>query len=124
MNKKNNNPFNAQVSDANALNGRVSSKTQRPERCYQPYGSTKKTTLQLEPLHLHFQAACERNPLLRAALEYAAEGLHVLPLAPLGTANLVPVHEASNDPVTIRAWWAQWPNANIGIATGNPGGRR
>ena len=29
------------------------------------------------------------------------------------------VNSASDDPAQVRAWWAQWPNANIGIATGN-----
>lgn len=28
------------------------------------------------------------------------------------------VKDASKDPVQIRAWWGKWPNANIGIATG------
>ncbi|MFW7381791.1 MAG: DUF3987 domain-containing protein [Oligoflexus sp.] len=27
--------------------------------------------------------------------------------------------DASNDPVTICRWWSQWPDANIGIATGS-----
>lgn len=28
------------------------------------------------------------------------------------------VLEASADPVTIAGWWAQWPEANVGLATG------
>ena len=28
------------------------------------------------------------------------------------------VHDASRDPETIRRWWTEWPEANIGIATG------
>jgi len=28
---------------------------------------------------------------------------------------------ASNDPSTIRKWWAKWPDANIGIAAGKSG---
>jgi hypothetical protein len=27
-------------------------------------------------------------------------------------------NDATTDPVTIRKWWSQWPDANIGIATG------
>src|SRR5262245_23577095 len=26
--------------------------------------------------------------------------------------------DASDDPEQVRAWWAQWPDANVGIATG------
>lgn len=29
---------------------------------------------------------------------------------------------ASDDPLQVRAWWGQWPGANIGIATGKPSG--
>ncbi|SNR58671.1 Bifunctional DNA primase/polymerase, N-terminal [Actinoplanes regularis] len=28
------------------------------------------------------------------------------------------LHEASTDPAQIRRWWARWPHANIGLATG------
>ena len=28
-------------------------------------------------------------------------------------------HDGTTDPSQIRAWWARWPDANIGIATGN-----
>jgi putative DNA primase/helicase len=28
------------------------------------------------------------------------------------------VHDATTDPEQIRKWWRQWPNANIGVATG------
>lgn len=29
---------------------------------------------------------------------------------------------ATSDEATVRRWWSQWPNANIGIATGRPSG--
>jgi len=32
------------------------------------------------------------------------------------------VKDASTDPETIRGWWDQWPNANVGIATGECSG--
>jgi putative DNA primase/helicase len=32
------------------------------------------------------------------------------------------VKDASSDVDKIRAWWSQWPDANIGIATGTPSG--
>lgn len=69
-----------------------------------------------------------------AALSYAAHGWHVLPvwgMQPDGTCacgnprceqqGKHPItprgqHDASTDPRQIEAWYAQWPNANIGIA--------
>jgi hypothetical protein len=30
--------------------------------------------------------------------------------------------DATTDPGVIRGWWARWPNANIGIATGKKSG--
>jgi hypothetical protein len=29
--------------------------------------------------------------------------------------------DATTDPARIRAWWRRWPDANIGVATGEPG---
>lgn len=54
------------------------------------------------------------------ALEYASQGLAVFPVKPRGKAPLTPNghNAATTDPETIRAWWMQWPQANIGIATG------
>ncbi len=74
--------------------------------------------------------------MLDAALAYARHGIPVLPLhAPaLGgrcscgraTCERPGKHprlrhgltEASTDPLTIEAWWARWPEANIGLRTG------
>lgn len=33
------------------------------------------------------------------------------------------LNEATTDPEQIRRWWARWPEANIGWATGQPSGR-
>jgi len=57
----------------------------------------------------------EVNPILAAALDYATQGLQVLPL--IGKAPLVKngLHDASSDPDLIRAWWHRWPWANVGI---------
>lgn len=69
------------------------------------------------------------------ALEYAGNGLAVLPLHSIvndrcscGNPNCASpgkhplnsngVHGATKDEATIRGWWQQWPWANIGIATG------
>lgn len=32
------------------------------------------------------------------------------------------VHAATTDPATIQQWWNRWPNANIGVATGDVSG--
>lgn len=67
--------------------------------------------------------------LLAAALRYASAGWPVFPCTPDGTA--APDHkapltahgfkDATTDPARIRAWWHRWPDANVAIATGEPG---
>ena len=62
--------------------------------------------------------ADSNNRMLLEALEYAASDWPVFPLLP-NTKRPATTHglkDASTDPETIRAWWARWPNANIGIA--------
>jgi hypothetical protein len=61
-----------------------------------------------------------RNPLLEAALDLASRGFRVFPLRP---GEKIPrikgwKDAATTDPEQIRGWWAQFPHANIGIATG------
>ncbi len=78
------------------------------------------------------------NPLLDAALNYAGRGLRVFPVFE-ATSNGgcacwrgtscpdVGKHprthrgfkDATCDETAIRAWWTRWPNANIGIRTGD-----
>lgn len=60
----------------------------------------------------------EVSPLAAAALELAATEHHVFPCVPGGKAPLTPQGhlDATTDADTIRAWWAQYPTANIGIA--------
>lgn len=88
------------------------------------------------------------SDLLTTALAYAKAGLYVIPLhepilnatgecigCTCGNNHLTPKGEpdtsrgkhpridqwrelASNDPEQIRAWWEEWPTANIGIAAG------
>jgi hypothetical protein len=59
--------------------------------------------------------------MLDAALWYATK-LHwpVFPLKPRGKQPLTRhgFKEATSNPDTVRDWWAQWPDANIGIPTG------
>ena len=58
---------------------------------------------------------------LAAALEYAALGLRVFPCLPRDKRPAVAhgFKEATTDADQIRAWWTRWPDANIGIATGD-----
>lgn len=80
------------------------------------------------------------NPLENAALHYAIAGYPVFPLHnPIFAGDAVRcscrdwkncnkvgkhprtwhgVKDATTDLETIRGWWRQWPNANIGLATG------
>ena len=76
--------------------------------------------------------------LLEAALTYAQRGFRVLPLNSIrngvctcGNAQCKSpgkhpltargALEASADEIQIKGWWAQWPNANIGLAMGDHG---
>lgn len=76
---------------------------------------------------------------MKAALAYAGLGWRVLPLHDVRSgacscgkpdcksAGKHPREAAwqktaSNDPATITGWWAAWPNANVGIATGEASG--
>jgi KaiC/GvpD/RAD55 family RecA-like ATPase len=62
----------------------------------------------------------ETVSMLEAALSYAARGWAVFPLAPRSKRPLTAhgVHDASTDPVRIRAWWEGYPDANVGLACG------
>jgi hypothetical protein len=60
------------------------------------------------------------DDLKSAALGYAQNGLYVFPLRPQGKEPLTPkgYKDASNDIEQVEKWWAQWPDANIGLVTG------
>lgn len=65
-----------------------------------------------------------KNFLCETALEYINVGMSVFPLQERSKIPLT-AHgflDASKDPQQIRTWWQQWPNANIGIATGPASG--
>lgn len=56
-----------------------------------------------------------------AAHDYADVGIAVFPLRPTGKTPLTRngFKNATTDQVQISDWWAQWPDANIGIPTGH-----
>jgi hypothetical protein len=59
-----------------------------------------------------------------AARWYARRGLHVHPLRPRSKLPLLPEWQrrATTEADTLAAWWARWPDAGIGIATGAASG--
>lgn len=66
----------------------------------------------------------KRPALLSAALKYAERGIPVFPLRPGGKKPLTPrgFKDATTDHDQIRRWWRRWPDANIGIPTGERSG--
>jgi hypothetical protein len=79
------------------------------------------------------------NPLLSAALEYAALGWRVIPLhhvtgnscsctkTDCGSPGKHPrtangLKDGTTDAATIRRWWTRWPAANVGVCTGPDSG--
>lgn len=59
-----------------------------------------------------------------AALELAALGFRVFPVAPRGKKPLIKQWQraATTDPEQVAHWWQKMPNANIGLATGKESG--
>ncbi|WP_306132156.1 bifunctional DNA primase/polymerase [Roseivivax marinus] len=82
------------------------------------------------------RAALFRKKLLSAALDYAENGYPVFPammvegqkkpLVKWGKGEdghpILRMRRATTDPVTIKAWWARWPLAMIGMPTGERSG--
>jgi hypothetical protein len=66
--------------------------------------------------------ANSENPFLRSALFYALKlQWRVFPIKPRAKQPPLTKHgclDASSDEKQIRAWWAKWPQANVGVATG------
>ena len=59
-----------------------------------------------------------------AALAFARVGVPIFPCARGGKRPYTPAgfHDASCDAGVVRAWWARWPGANIGLPTGSASG--
>lgn len=57
--------------------------------------------------------------MLDHALALAAKGFHVFPLRPGSKLPAIKGYpeKATRDPEQIKAWWAKWPEANVGIST-------
>jgi hypothetical protein len=79
------------------------------------------------------------NPQLAAALDYATRGWPVVPLHTLDEAGRCSCqkpkcsvgkhprtenghHDATTDKGIIEAWWQKWPDANVGLRTGEASG--
>lgn len=65
------------------------------------------------------------NKLLSSALWYATHlGWHLFPVEPAGKKPLLKAwqKQATSMPETLRKWWAEWPSAGIGLATGEASG--
>lgn len=64
------------------------------------------------------------NEFYEAAITYINQGFAVFPLARRSKKPLTAhgVKDASKDPAVVKGWWQQWPDANIGIATGQISG--
>lgn len=64
------------------------------------------------------------QPLSEAALHYARRGIPVFPCEPGGKRPLTAhgFKDASADPETVKAWWRSYPNASIGMPTGEASG--
>lgn len=60
---------------------------------------------------------------LELALEWARAGCRVLPVNGNNKRPLVPAWQevCTTDETQIREWWARYPSARVGIATGEPG---
>lgn len=66
----------------------------------------------------------QEQTLLETALTYAQDGIPVFPCVPGGKNPLTNngFYDATTNEAQIREWWNRWPDANIGIPTGQASG--
>ncbi len=66
----------------------------------------------------------EDNQILAAALDYAAMGWRIIPIRPKSKLPLIKAWQknATADTAQLKRWWAQWPDANVGVALGEASG--
>jgi hypothetical protein len=65
-------------------------------------------------------------PLAQAAEFYASHGIPIFPLAPRSKHPLKHsrgFYDATTELEQVRRWWSEHPEANIGVALGEPSGR-
>ncbi len=89
-----------------------------------PQGTRRKApVLVLEVARLGVREL-DMTELVDEAVGYGARGWLVLPCKPGGKTPLTAhgLKDATSDAEQIRQWWARWPDANIGIATGTGSG--
>lgn len=75
-------------------------------------------------------AVPNKRTMLDVALDYRLNGYPVFPCNPLNKRPMVKseeegrggVHMATTDEGQIRTWWAEWPNAMVGLPTGEVSG--
>lgn len=62
--------------------------------------------------------------MVECALSYARQGIKIFPLRPREKTPLTKhgYKDATSDESQIQTWWVQWPDANIGLATGRVSG--
>ena len=67
------------------------------------------------------QSISEMSPIAQAAMAYCTAGWSVVPLRPRDKRPLIAwerfQHERAS-PATIAEWYRQWPDANVGVVTG------
>ena len=125
----NNNPHRVLADAAGAVGSNQQSQSTSPLPIFQPRGTVSPPTSSSDG------GASRPRSLLDWALAYASYGFRVFPLHSVRNERCTCGHDcgkdaakhprvaggfkaATTDAEQIKAWWAKWPDANVGIATG------